>query len=80
MSRGECSSPRFIAPKDRILMNVFTLTSLRVLALIDAIRNRRWSGNGRPIPVTTALRSGSSKSPPWDRHRPGHYRNRKLRA
>jgi hypothetical protein len=61
-------------------MNVLILTSLRVLALIDAIRNKRWSGNGRPIPVTTALRSGSSRSTPWDRHRPNHYHNRHLRA
>jgi hypothetical protein len=61
-------------------MYTFSLTSLRVLALIDAIRNKRWSGNGRPIPATTALRSGSSPSKPWDRHRPGRYRSTKLRA
>jgi hypothetical protein len=63
-------------------MNVFMLTWLRVLALIDAIRNKRWSGNGRPTPVAvaTALRGGSSRSTPWNRHRPYHHRNRNLRA
>jgi hypothetical protein len=65
-------------------MNVFMLTWLRVLALIDAIRNKRWSGNGRPTPVAvavaTALRGGSSRSTPWNRHRPNHHRNRNLRA
>jgi hypothetical protein len=61
-------------------MHTFTLTSLRVLALIDAIRNKRWSANSRPIPVTTALRGGSSILKPWDRHRAGRYRGGKLRA
>jgi hypothetical protein len=64
-------------------MNVFMLKWLRVLALIDAIRNKRWSGNGRPTPVAvaTALRGGSSsRSTPWNRHRPYHHRNRNLRA
>jgi len=62
------------------IMHTITLTALRVLALIDAIRNKRWSGNGRPIPVTTALRGGSSILKPWDHHRPGRYHIGKLRA
>ncbi|MET0230452.1 MAG: hypothetical protein ABW186_05915 [Rhodanobacteraceae bacterium] len=44
-----------------------------MLALVDALRDKR-SSNGRTrIPVTRRLHSGSSNTSDWDRHRPGHF-------
>ena len=61
-------------------MDVLIRATRHVLALVDAVRHKRASKHTVPIPVTRRLRSGSSNTSRWDRHRPGHFVASKSRA
>jgi len=59
-------------------MDVLFRAAERVLALIDALRDKRVANGRIRIPVTRRLHSGSSNTSDWDRHRPGHFVSRKM--
>ncbi len=61
-------------------MDVFFRAARRVLALFDAIRDKRASRAAVPIPVTRGLRCGTSNTSRWDRRRPGYFTSAKFRA
>jgi hypothetical protein len=61
-------------------MDLFIRGAMRVLALVDAIRDKRASKIGFRLPVTRRPRAGSSLPNRWDRPRPEHFVDTRFRA
>jgi hypothetical protein len=61
-------------------MDLFIRGAMRVLALIDAIRDKRASKIGFRLSVARRPRAGSSLPNRWDRHRPEPFVDTRFRA